>query len=221
MADSWTERLSDYLDGELSPGEGAAVAAHLAECAACRATLEDLRQVAAQAGRLGDQPPARDLWPAVRAEILAEREVSLPAVRQRLNVPTLLAAGVALAVIVGSLARLLQLSSQVQPAPVAYVTPQAPPLVPAPVGMAKAQADYDAAVADLEQVLREGRHRLKPATVRVLEEKLALIDKAIKDARVALAQDSASAYLNNHLMETQLRKLELLRRAASLASTAS
>ena len=85
----------------------------------------------------------------------------------------------------------------------------------------RAAPGYDAAVADLERVLAEGRGRLDTATVRVLEQNLRVIDQAIEQARRAVAADSANAYLNSHLAETMRRKLDLLRQAASLVSAAS
>ena len=39
MTDQWTDRLSEYLDGELLTGERTALEEHLVGCAACRATL--------------------------------------------------------------------------------------------------------------------------------------------------------------------------------------
>ena len=45
MNDQWTDRLSEYVDGELAAGERTALEAHLATCAECRATLEELRRV--------------------------------------------------------------------------------------------------------------------------------------------------------------------------------
>ena len=41
--DRWMDRLSEYLDGELTPEERRELEAHLAECASCRTTLEELR----------------------------------------------------------------------------------------------------------------------------------------------------------------------------------
>ena len=58
-------------------------------------------------------------------------------------------------------------------------------------------------------------------TVRVLEENLAIIDRAIADARTALEQDPASRYLNGHLGRTLRRKVDLLQRAATLVTAAS
>jgi hypothetical protein len=80
---------------------------------------------------------------------------------------------------------------------------------------------YDAAVADLERILQDGRGRLDSTTVRVLEQNLAVIDAAMAQARRAVAADSANLYLNSHLAETMRRKLVLLRQAASLVATAS
>jgi hypothetical protein len=52
--------------------------------------------------------------------------------------------------------------------------------------------------------------------VRVIEQNLAAIDRAIAQAQGALLADPANLYLNTHLAETMRRKLELLRRAATL-----
>ena len=48
---------------------------------------------------------------------------------------------------------------------------------------------------------------------------LAIIDRAIAEARSALGADPSNGYLSGHLMETRRRKLDLLRRAAELTET--
>jgi len=58
MTDQWTDRLSEYLDGELLTGERTALEQHLLGCADCRATLAELRRVVARAQALDDTPPA-------------------------------------------------------------------------------------------------------------------------------------------------------------------
>ena len=67
--DSFTDRLSEYLDGELTPAERADVDRHLTQCAECRSTLEDLRGVVSEAALLRDARPARDLWSGIAARI--------------------------------------------------------------------------------------------------------------------------------------------------------
>src|SRR2546423_14692201 len=65
MNDRWTDRLSEYLDGELGAADVAALEAHLPACADCRAALGELRRVVARAQALEDRPPATDLWPEI------------------------------------------------------------------------------------------------------------------------------------------------------------
>ena len=81
---------------------------------------------------------------------------------------------------------------------------------------ATASQSYAAAVADLERVLARGHGQLDTATVRVIQQNLDAIDKAIAQAQQALAADPANLYLNTHLAETMRRKLDLLRQAATL-----
>ena len=46
MTDQWNDRLSEYLDDELTPGERAALESHLATCRDCAVTLDDLVELA-------------------------------------------------------------------------------------------------------------------------------------------------------------------------------
>lgn len=80
-----------------------------------------------------------------------------------------------------------------------------------------ADAQFDKAVSDLEQILLQQRETLDPRTVVVIERNLRLIDEAIRQARAALDADPANMYLNSHLAEARRRKLDLLRRATSLS----
>ena len=81
-----------------------------------------------------------------------------------------------------------------------------------------ADAQFNAAVSDLEKVLRDERDRLDPRTVLIIERNLKAIDDAITEARMALDNDPANPYLNSHLADARRRKLDLLRHATSLAS---
>jgi hypothetical protein len=87
----------------------------------------------------------------------------------------------------------------------------------ATVGFADPQ--YDAAVADLEKAVKQGRGRLDENTIAIVEHNLQIIDQAIEQARQALAADPANNYLSSHLFEARRRKLDLLRRAAALSES--
>src|SRR5437867_12407733 len=106
--DQWTDRLSEYLDGELGSPEQAALDAHLAACAACRATLDELRRVVARAQALDDRPPTEDLWPAIAEQIGVVRRAARRARRRfSFTVPQLAAAWLALVLFSGSLSWVL------------------------------------------------------------------------------------------------------------------
>jgi anti-sigma factor RsiW len=230
MSDVWTDRLSEYLDDELPPGERAALEGHLAQCAECSATLADLRRVVARARALESTGPSTDLWPGIATRIGAAAAAG-PAVRAigmrrfAFSLPQLLAAGIALMVLSGGSVWLLRPASGPAAAPTiasgTAATPAESGLGTRASWQRRAAPGYDAAVADLERVLADGRGRLDTATVRVLEQNLHVIDQAIEQARRAVAADSANAYLNSHLADTMRRKLDLLRQAASLVSAAS
>lgn len=224
MTDHMTDRLSAYLDGELPAAARTAVESHLAGCAECRGVLEDLRRVVARAHGAVDRTP-RDLWPGIAERIGATGTpvVSLEQHRARrgvlLTLPQLAAAAVFLVAVSGGGAWFALRS--LTPAAVA---PAAAPTIlrPAASGLpSRAELSYTSAVSELEKALEAGRGRLAPGTVTVLEANLARIDRAIAEARKALAADPANAYLNSHLADAMRQKIDLLQRAAALADAAS
>src|SRR5438876_109180 len=73
------------------------------------------------------------------------------------------------------------------------------------------------AVAELQRTLEQHRTELDSSTVRIVEQNLAVIDRAILQARRALAADPASPYLHQHLALQLKLKLDLLRRTAELS----
>lgn len=170
-------------------------------------------------GAWREETPSRDLWPGVSARLNA------PGVGRRrqiaLTLPQL-AMAASLLIAVGSGVTWLA------------ARPQAPAGVQQTVVVAEgepggrvqgdvlnanfADAQFDAAVVDLERLLRDERDRLDPRTVLVIERNLRIIDDAIREARTALDGDPANTYLNSHLADARRRKLELLRHATTLAS---
>ena len=219
--DAFTSQLSDYLDDELSATERQSVEIHLGECEACRTTLEDLRRVVAHAANVRDSAPVNDLWAGIesritpasgRALVLAFRRAI--STRLSFTIPQVAAAGLALMILSGGLvwmARSGDPRADVQP-----IRAQVDEPAVTPANFADRQ--YDQAIAELGRTLNEGRNSLDPETVRVLEENLASIDRAIEQCRRALDSDPSNVYLNTHLADARQRKLLLLRRATALAT---
>jgi hypothetical protein len=227
MHDTFTDQLSDYLDGELTAGETAALEAHLHACAACNAVLNDLKRIVQQAQHLEARPPHADLWAGIASRIdRVGPALSLSKGRRfSFTLPQLAAAAaVLMAVSAGTAIKLAAPGPLPLPDGPAFVAvaPQEPPdpsttTSVTPVSFSDAQ--YDAAVADLEKAVKAGRGRLDKSTIEIVEHNLEIIDHAIAQAREALAADPANGYLSSHLVEARRRKLDLLRRAAALAET--
>lgn len=81
-----------------------------------------------------------------------------------------------------------------------------------------AEASLAPEIAQLQNVLRQRRNQLDPSTIKVVEDNLALIDAAVKQARAALMRDPASGFLNERLDNALQKKVELLRTVALLPS---
>ena len=77
---------------------------------------------------------------------------------------------------------------------------------------------YDMEIGRLRGVLSQRRDDLDPSTVAVLENSLKTIDKAVAEARQALANDPASRFLRDQLNKALEKKLGVLRTAALLPS---
>jgi hypothetical protein len=219
--DTYTDRLSEYLDGELTPAARADVEAHLRGCPACREVLAELQAVIRRAGSLPDPPPSSNLWPGIEARIAAgARVVPFAPRRFSFTLPQLVAASLALMLLSGSMVWLARLGGTDIPRTAAVD----PASLERPIELTPAKFNdehYDEAIADLQETLNAGRAKLDPDTVRILEANLKAIDAAIEQCRLALENDPANVYLNNHLAQAKQRKLALLRRAMALTDTAS
>src|SRR5262249_42728346 len=163
----WTDRLSDYLDGELSDEDHRAVATHVHECVACARTLDELRAVIEHAQALPPTAPSASVWRGV-ADRIAAPGATRPIVgdfvsprRFAFTWPELVAASILLVVVSGWAA--LQLTTNhptsegaapgVRPAP----ANAAAPVIQSGPDVAQAsleEAEYDAAVADLQHALQ-------------------------------------------------------------------
>lgn len=212
--DPWIDRLSEYIDGELQPDERAAVERHLRMCADCRETVADLRAVVERASSLPDRVPAADLWPEIEPRIARTglpRKVTLT-----FSVAQLAAAAVVLlSVSVGLFWMMRPASEDVSGTAPSARESRAPAIV-LPVRFA--DETYKKALDDLERALEEGRNRLDPGTIAIVEQNLKTIDTAIAQSRQALEADPANTYLNNHLAQARRRKLALLQRVSAMAN---
>jgi len=232
MTEHWTDRLSEYIDGDLEAPETAALEEHLALCAACRSTLAELRVVTDAAHSLEDRGPAIDLLPGIMQRIAAGDDDSVVPIATRsrsvrrftFSMPQLAAAASVLITL--SAGTVYMLTRPATPTPAATTVAESTDGSPAPAEMAAqfvtaTEQNYQATIADLESVLASQRDQLDPATIAIIEQNLAVIDAAIEEARAALENDPSRAYLYRHFDTTMNKKVELLRRATNQRATAT
>ena len=224
--DTWTDRLSEYVDGELDSATSYALEQHLAGCADCSALAEDLRAISARGRALPELSPEGDLWPGIERRM---HEGSIVPLRARtraglfLSWPRLAAAGLLLGLVSGGAAYMATRfaapggnTATIPVLPASGTTTTAPTelQVGNPVTQSTAKA-----VADLEMILAS--EKLDSATVRILTLNLARIDSAIADAERALAADPSNVYVSRHLASTARRKVALLHLVAGLTQSRS
>lgn len=122
MHDPWTERLSEYLDKELSHSDREGMERHLLQCRECAANLEELAAVRGRARNLTQAPVPAEVWSGIESGIAKRRIRALPShegaertrgpERERggrsfwgsrfsFSLPELVAAGLAVAVLSG------------------------------------------------------------------------------------------------------------------------
>jgi hypothetical protein len=75
---------------------------------------------------------------------------------------------------------------------------------------------YDHEITLLDSLVHTRRESLDPKTVKIIEQNLKIIDKAIAESRAALAKDPKSPLLTNQLDNVLGSKVELLRTVAFL-----
>jgi hypothetical protein len=188
--------------------------------------LKDDDILAQAIGRWREELPARDLWPGVEAQVRLHRQPI--AASQRFFSFTITQLAVAASLLIAAASGLTWVIAR-QPAASTIAVNAGEPVIQA-YGVPEdttdgqivqanfADAQFNAAVDDLEKILREERDRLDPRTVLIIERNLKAIDVAINEARMALDNDPANPYLNSHLADARRRKLDLLRQATTLAS---
>jgi len=216
-----TERLDDYLDGELSEAEFQEVELHLAGCPRCREEERAGRAVVAMAAALPrQQQPPRDLWPGIAEEIGRRRRFTLfssAASRPVVWWAAGLAAAAAVVVAVWIVPRGTAHGPAVAGPDPRTVVQRASAGV-ALDGLDEAEREYQRATAELMAALGTRRASLSPETTASIDENLRVIDQALAEIRAALERDPGSPRLGRMLASTYEKKIETLRRVLKLTT---
>jgi len=221
------ELLSAWIEEDLDQATHDAVSEHLGECLRCAAIVRDITAIRRDAARLPELEPSRDLWDGIAARIEApvitlDARRASPARRRW----TLAAAAVLLVTVTSGITYTVAMNLDRTAGSVAASAdaPIADPGTPASLVSADPRAPeivYNLEIDQLRTILTDRREELDSATVAVVEQSLATIDKAIAEARAALARDTSDPFLHEQLNRALEKKLGLLRTVALLPAGAS
>lgn len=223
--DAFEATVAEWLDGTLAPEARAAADAHVGGCARCAALVADLERIMTDARALPELVPSRDLWPGI-AERIAPPVLALPTggavAPARPAAWRRWAAAAALVVVsAGSTWWLMRPGvpgGDTRSGGATVAERPGQPRTPKPVVVSRPSPveTLSDEVQRLQQALAARERELDPKTVAVIEQSLAIIDRAIADAQAALAADPSNALLDQQLTRVLGRKVELMRRAAML-----
>lgn len=225
-----TPLLSAYLDRSLDADARAHVGAHLDGCESCRALLADLDRLRSAARSLGPITPPEHIWLEIAGRIRLEQGAPLqsaprPFARPR---PAHTSFRSDLFQWIGLAAALLIVTAGVyiaarpdQPAqpPVVIADSNvdaAPTVETVEDTLRRAEAEYEKAIAQLEQIVKSGDPAVSQAALATLQRSVTTIDSAIAESRAALTDNPASQPARTSLFDALGSKVSLLQRTVVL-----
>jgi len=229
------DALNAYADGTASAAEAADVERHVASCASCRQTVDDLREILRAASDLDPREPPVRAWSRIERAIAIERGAPLEGARagdlayaaapsgashasasrittSRAAIVAWLAAAAAivLAAVVGLRYAPVQRQDSLSAAR-GDGTAQA-----VEAELRQAEAHYENAIKGLEQIASAEQNTLDPRTAATLQKNLAVIDQAISESRAAVRSQPASEPAQQSLIENFKTKIGLLQDTVAL-----
>ncbi|HZR22146.1 MAG TPA: zf-HC2 domain-containing protein [Vicinamibacterales bacterium] len=221
--------LNEFVEETLGATERAEVEQHLASCAPCRATVDDLREIRAVAKTLEFREPPARAWSRLERAIKLEQEhltqsaqspqsQLTPRSRRSLReISVWLAAAAAVVIAVGIGYRVLPRGTTTS-APVASTAPanDAAASVSVEAELKAAEEHYQKAITGLEQIANAGKGSLDTQTASTLQKNLSVIDQAINESRAAVRAQPTSEPAQQSLLESFKAKLALLQDTVAL-----
>ena len=221
-------QLSGYVDRHLDAARAGEVRAHLLSCDACRGIADDLGLLRDAARKLGPIDPPPHVWLEIAGRVRLEggkpdaasplRVVASPG---RSRSETWQWLGLAAALLLTTLA-VYSIATPDNTAPVAVTTNtsgnagEVPTVETVEETMKRAEAEYEKAIAQLEQLVKSGDSSVSATTVATLQKSLTTIDSAIADSRAALNSTPDSQPARTSLFEALRNKVNLLQHTVVL-----
>jgi hypothetical protein len=208
--DPWVDRLSEYVDGDVSASDAAAISAHVESCEVCRAAERDLRLVVARLAADSAAEPARtpDGWTRLEREVTLERALSShssgrPRPNARRGLPRFVFAAAASAAFLVTLAGGIWAGASLSDSPTTHLPTWMRHRPPWAIIRDRARAN---GVSD--QMPTTTLDSLRRARI---ERALRVVDDALAAATRALADDPDNEILADHVAQLTLERRRVRR----------
>lgn len=191
-------QLPDYLEGSTDSGRSETIRQHLQCCGDCRSLVEELQTISAGLAKLPLAAPPASLREKIRQRAFAEGLLHSARKPAWNNLPVWLAA--ALILCVTGLTWF-------------YRTFPDPPLSPEAQIMAdlrEAKDLYHSAARRLEECSMAKAAGMEPATKRIFEENLALVNSALRHSEAMLKTNEADPRAWGFLLTAYQKKIDFL-----------
>ena len=218
--DRCSSLMGDLVDGPIEASAQRELDEHLAACPACRAVLEDLRDIRRVAGKLPDYTPRPEVWSGIARRL--ETELASRPRPYWTGARVALAMAATLLVAVASSVWLLRGPAPATRGGAATATPAA--VIQSTGDLVQdvdehlriADEHYVKAIAGLEQVVQSDQAALDPAVAATLQKNLGVIDKAIRESRDAIKTQPNNQVVQTSLFEALRQKVALLEDTVAL-----
>jgi hypothetical protein len=221
-------QLSGYVDRHLDQAQAAEVRAHLLSCDGCRGVADDLGRLRDAARSLGPITPPAHVWLEIAGRVRLDHGApSVAAPAPAATTPTRSRSekwqwlGLAAALVLTTLA-VYSITKPDAPAPVAVTdntagnaTEQAT-VETFDETMKRAETEYEKAIKQLEQLVKNGDPRVSAAAAATLQKSLPTIDSAIAESRAAVTGNPDSQPARTSLFEALRNKVNLLQHTVVL-----
>jgi anti-sigma factor RsiW len=212
--------LGEYADRTLPASRTAAVEAHLADCASCRAFVADVQTLSSLATSLERRTPPPHVWTRIAATLQAETDPRPwwnPFVSP-LGWRPLLASGVMVLLLSGATwlswrEATVQSERATATSVAAQQAARATDLQSAPLDATRAMASQ---ISDLEGIVDAGAEMLPGETKAAYQVNDAVLEQAIGQSRAALESEPTDNFAQQSLFEALQSKLTLLKDMVAL-----
>jgi hypothetical protein len=210
--------LGEYADRTLPASRAAAVEAHLADCASCRAFVTDVQTLSSLATSLERRTPPPHVWTRIAATLQAETDPRPwwnPFVSP-LGWRPLFASGVMVLLLSGATWlswREATVQSERASSVAAQDAARATDLQSAPLDATRAMASQ---ISDLEGIVDAGAEMLPGETRAAYQVNDAVLEQAIGQSRAAVESEPTDNFAQQSLFEALQSKLTLLKDMVAL-----